>query len=165
MSEDSLCRTVREELGEWAREALPPGRVAEIQAHLEACPECATAAERERALHALLQAVPSAEPGPEFDAALAARLAAEPLPGERARPHRLRLVAGGAAALAAAAAALLLLRAGPVEPEGPTPDPPPLAELALVEDLDLYQNLELIELLDVLPDLEAIEALPEEEPT
>jgi len=164
MSTEELCSTIRDDLGEWARNALSAERAAEIEAHIESCPACRAEAERERALLNLLEQLPSPEPGPEFDAELEARLAREGAAGQRSSWSRLSLAAGGLAAVAAAAAALLVF----VPDSGDRAELPVAAtaeELALARDLDLYQNLELIELLDVLPDLDAIEALPEEEPT
>ena len=165
MNED-LCRTIRDDLGEWAREALLDGRTAEIEAHIAGCPVCRAEAERERALLVLLAQLPSPEPGAAFDAELASRLARQSAPGQRRVRPRRGLAVGGLAAVAAAAAALLVFTTDTGEHAGlPGADPAAAEEFVVARDLDLYQNLELIELLDVLPDLEAIEALPEEEPT
>ena len=157
MKEREICRTVREDLGEWARGALSPDRSLEIDAHLTSCADCRAEADQEQALVDLLGMYESEDPGPGFEASVMERIDREDRGG---RTRGLRLAAVLGAGLAAAAAALLLVQ----QPGQEVGAGPRAEEIAMIRDLELYENLELVEMLDVLGDLEAIEALPEEEP-
>jgi hypothetical protein len=115
------CREWRTSLGAYALGQLPDGERAQLEAHLESCPECRAEAE---SLGAVARLMPLADPArfsapaPRPPARLGERIAAT-IGAERAasRRHRRRrrfgfAFGGAAAALAAAVLAIVLLSGG-----------------------------------------------------
>ncbi len=87
--------------------ALPPGRVAEVEVHLQGCAACRAERDRlARALRLLSVLPPAPEPAADFGRRFWARLEAEPAPGRLSwitAGRRWRWIAplAGAAAMAA----------------------------------------------------------------
>jgi anti-sigma factor (TIGR02949 family) len=153
---DPRCAAYLEDLSAFLDGELPPGRAAELRAHLEVCPGCAARLSRLREVDARLVASARrvAVPG-DLRARLAARIAADAAAPRRGAPRRApawrgprlaRRAAAFAAAAAAAALALVLARpGGETELGGSDEDLALLLELETVEDLDVIANLDLLE--------------------
>lgn len=134
----------REDLTALLDGALAPGRAAEVQAHLEACPACRAEEARLRAGVATLAALPPApEPSPFFAARFEARLREE-----RDRPRGLLAAARAAAgrwlpgprALAVAGAAALVLAVVGYQVS---------VRVGMMKDLDLLEDYEVASAVDV----------------
>lgn len=70
-------------IAEWASEAERSGRPASVTAHLKTCAGCAQMAEELAVLRRALGALPARQTSPQFEAQLAARLAAADAHRER----------------------------------------------------------------------------------
>jgi hypothetical protein len=72
------CVSIEGKLVEYLDGRARPADRHAVEAHLEACDACRTRAEEFRALSVALDGLPEISPSPSFDAALRARIAAEP---------------------------------------------------------------------------------------
>lgn len=161
---DGACEGMRSELAAFLDDELPAEARARVEAHLGGCAGCRAELEGLwRALEAV-DHLPATQPGQGFEAAFELALARERGSALRrlwtwlARPVPA-LALGGAAAGLLLLAGLLWLRPTGMPPGAGTA---PWDELAVVEQLDLYADLEAVEQLDLLEDLEAIESLEDE---
>jgi anti-sigma factor RsiW len=151
------CRSCEKQLSAWLDGELAPGRAAEVEAHVAACPACAARAARLREVSALVDGLPSPVPSPEFAAGFRRKLAqarqVEREAAERPRRWFFRLPALATAATAACALVLglTLLR------RDPALERPPEAELA--QNIELLRDYEVVSNLDALEDFEAIASL------
>lgn len=98
------CERYKDWVTHAALDALPAGREAEWRGHLETCPGCRAALERERrllrAIDRGLAASVDTEPSPEFAARVRQRIAAEPAGWSLWLPRWLPSAAGAIAVLA-----------------------------------------------------------------
>ncbi len=121
------CRTTHSWMTEYADGALDAARRARAEAHLAGCADCAALARQMAQTRSLLRGLTPAQTSPQFDARLAARLAAARRPSEAgawwsrlfpAQPPLLR------PALALGAAAFAVLGVLASHPFAPPPAPP-----------------------------------------
>jgi anti-sigma factor RsiW len=152
---------VRDDLTAHLDGALDPGRGAEVEAHLAACPACR--AERDRlsaALATLASAPPPPPPPADFERRFQARLARElerrPSFPERLAAVRWRWLApvAGAAAAAAVAVAVVQVRTDRMEMA---------RHLDLLEDYEAVASLDAVDTeedLDVVVHLHQLEGRP-----
>ena len=142
------CNRVRKNLSAHLDRELPPRAAARVAAHIETCAACrARLAELERQ-QAALSRFPAREPSPFLWTRLEARLSAGE--GDRepaARPFfRLQSALRPAGAVLAA---LLVLAAG-IFSYRQFAGPGRAAEIAVIEDLELYEHLDLLRHLEIL---------------
>jgi anti-sigma factor RsiW len=137
----------------YRRGELGPDDRRRVERHLSGCPPCReTLAAHDRLLEALAAA---REPAPPVDWA---RYRA----AVRARVTRRRAGWSGLAPLtlsaAVAAAAVALVLQPPARPPAARPDVPPVAE-PTADDMDLLQHYAVVERLDLLEDLDVVRHL------
>jgi anti-sigma factor RsiW len=136
-----------------------PSERREVEAHLASCSACRRRAEEYRAMWDVLDEVPQILPSPSFDAALRARVAAEP-------PRGRWLWLLPSPRLAFAVSMLLLLSvwisSRPVAVAPNTVTPPSTAvqaggeaDFRMINDLQVLENYDVVSNFDALSDLPA----------
>lgn len=77
---EKQCAAIESKLIVYLDGRAAPAERHAVEEHLSGCASCRTRAEEFRALSSVLDDLPAISPSPEFDAALRARIAAEPAP-------------------------------------------------------------------------------------
>ncbi|MEW6516627.1 MAG: zf-HC2 domain-containing protein [candidate division FCPU426 bacterium] len=150
------CNQCREHMEAYLKGSLAPENAEPFERHLEGCIGCREELEQVRKLHAALSAwqVPAASPG--FETRLAARVReAQARLGRRRAWYAQPAWLGAAAGLVVAVGAAVWWWPWRAEVR-PGRE---AFEVALAQDLDLYENLDLLEDLDLFEHWEEIESV------
>jgi anti-sigma factor RsiW len=162
------CGKIREMLAASFEGELTPQEAAELQRHLEACPEC----RREKALHSEAMGMLDVYAVPEVSQGFTASLLGKIRSGRQPAKPRSRTGIFMRRALVSGIAACLVLFAGWAayqhfsDDDRVTSDPVPVAGYTIpdediIRDLEVYENLDLLENFELLDDLDVLQEMDE----
>ncbi len=152
------CTGMENKLVEYLDGRAKPTERRAVEEHLSSCAECRARAEEFRALWSALDDVPMLSPSPSFDAALRARIAAEPAP--RRFWDWLPSPRLGFAVTALVVMSVWLSSSGPRIPTIQTPLQMPATQTSADAEFGMIQNLPVLENYDVLSKFDALTELP-----
>ena len=156
-SSEKNCSAIENVLIEYLDGRAEPGDRHAVEEHLKACASCRVRAEEFRSVWGALDDLPEIIPSPSFDAALRARIAAEP-----ARRNFWTLLP--APRLAFAFTALVVLSvwfsSGPRVPMHPAIAEQPVVQAPGESDFGMIRDLPVLENYDVVSKFDALSELP-----
>jgi putative zinc finger protein len=156
------CQGMEDQLVAYLDGRARPAERRAVEEHLTACADCRARAAEFRAVWSALDDLPAISPSPAFDAALRARLAAEPVrrrmwPWMQLPSPRLAFAVTALAALSIWIFSMPQVNRYPsvaFQPLGPD------AEFSMIRDLPELENFEVISKFDALSELPVTPDLP-----
>lgn len=158
-SNEKPCASIEIKLVAYLDGRAQPAERHAVEEHLTACPACRLRAEEFHALSSVLDDLPEISPSPSFDAALRARIAAEP-----ARRTFRDWMPSPRLAFAVMALVVMSVWLSSMPRQMATPSvstaASPASQVSTVSDFSMIRDLPVLENFDVVSKFDALSELP-----